>query len=203
MGAPSGLIEFSKTSICSETISPMKTKFYFMLLGLILFFILSLSNPLFWVGFIVLSIFAVSTLRTISHTSTIPLAVNINHPFMDTEYISESEIMVNFSGEWVDPGSHLLKIVKDPIHGWVVHKQDSELSILSNWETRKSQSTLQKQITIINQAISLNNAINESKDEFEDARDRESQESELLDRSWLEEEEIDVQGPISRIFSSE
>ena len=111
--------------------------------------------------------------------------------------------MVNFSGEWVDPGSHLLKIVKDPIHGWVVHKQDSELSILSNWETRKSQSTLQKQITIINQAISLNNAINESKDEFEDARDRESQESELLDRSWLEEEEIDVQGPISRIFSSE
>ena len=92
MGAPRGLIEFSKTSICSETISPMITKFYFMLLGLILFFILSLSNPLFWVGVIVLLIFAVSTLRTISHTSTIPLAVNINHPFMDTEYISESEI---------------------------------------------------------------------------------------------------------------
>ena len=56
---------------------------------------------------------------------------------------------------------------------------------------------------MINQAISLNNAINDSNDEFDDARARESQESELLERNWLPEEEIEVQGPLSRFFSSE
>ena len=60
-----------------------------------------------------------------------------------------------------------------------------------------------KQLAIINQAISLNNAVNESKDEFDDARERESQESTLLDREWLPEEELEIQGPISRMFSSE
>ena len=44
---------------------------------------------------------------------------------------------------------------------------------------------------------------NGSNDEFEDARERESQESTLLEREWLPEEEIDVQGPISRIFTNE
>ena len=62
---------------------------------------------------------------------------------------------------------------------------------------------MQKHLSIINQAISLNNAINESNDEFDDARERESQESTLLERNWLPEEELEVQGPISRIFSNE
>ena len=122
---------------------------------------------------------------------------------MDTEYISESEIMVNFNGEWVNPGTNLLKLAKDPIQGWVVHKLDNDLSILSAWESKKSGKILTKQLTIINQAISLNNAINETNDEFEDARERESQESTLLERNWLPEEELEIQGPISRIFSSE
>ena len=43
----------------------------------------------------------------------------------------------------------------------------------------------------------------ESNDEFDDARERESQESTLLERNWLPEEELDVQGPISRAFSSD
>ena len=122
---------------------------------------------------------------------------------MDTEYISGSEIMVNFNGQWVNPGTNLLKLAKDPIQGWVVHKLDNDLSILSVWESKKSGKILTKQLTIINQAISLNNAINETNDEFEDARERESQESTLLERNWMPEEEIEIQGPISRIFSSE
>ena len=122
---------------------------------------------------------------------------------MDTEYISGSEIMVNFNGQWVNPGTNLLKLAKDPIQGWVVHKLDNDLSILSAWESKKSEKILTKQLTIINQAISLNNAINETNDEFEDARERESQESTLLERNWMPEEEIEIQGPISRIFSSE
>ena len=62
---------------------------------------------------------------------------------------------------------------------------------------------LNRHLGIINQAISLNNAVNGSNDEFEDARERESLESSLLEREWLPEEEIDVQGPISRIFANE
>ena len=46
-------------------------------------------------------------------------------------------------------------------------------------------------------------AVNETNDEFEDARDRETQDSTLLEREWLPEEEFDVQGPLSRIFSPE
>ena len=122
---------------------------------------------------------------------------------MDTENISGSEIMVNFNGQWVNPGTNLLKLAKDPIQGWLVHKLDNDLSILSIWESKKSEKILTKQLTIINQAISLNNAINETNDEFEDARERESQESTLLERNWLPEEELEIQGPISRIFSSE
>ena len=71
------------------------------------------------------------------------------------------------------------------------------------WDTNLKESVLNKHLAIINQAISLNNAVNGSNDEFEDARERESQESSLLEREWLPEEEIDVQGPISRIFTNE
>ena len=93
--------------------------------------------------------------------------------------------------------------VKDSISGLLIHKNDDEHSVLSEWNTNKNLKLLSKQLAIINQAISLNNAINESKDEFDDARERESQESTLLDREWLPEEELEIQGPISRMFSSE
>jgi hypothetical protein len=75
--------------------------------------------------------------------------------------------------------------------------------MLSKWDTKGDGKLLSKQLAIINQAISLNNAINESKDEFEDARERESQDSDLLEREWLPEDEFEIQGPISRMFSSE
>ena len=133
----------------------------------------------------------------------IPLAVNLNHPFMESQYVSDSEVMVNFSGKWVNPGNHRLKLAKDSLGGWIVHRQDEDISTLSVWDSSLKESTLQKHLSIINQAISLNNAINESNDEFDDARERESLESTLLERNWLPEEELEVQGPISRIFSNE
>ena len=122
---------------------------------------------------------------------------------MESEYVSNSEVMVNFSGKWIDPGNHRLKLARDNLGGWIVHRQDDDLTTLAVWDSSLKESTLQKYIAIINQAISLNNAINESTDEFGDARERESQESTLLERNWLPEEELDVQGPISRIFSNE
>ena len=122
---------------------------------------------------------------------------------METDSVGNSEIMVKFSDEWIDPGKHRLKLGSDPILNWVVHKQNDDFSLLSSWDSSLNEKTLSKQLSIINQAISLNNAVNESNDEFEDARSREEQDSSLLEREWLPEEEIEIQGPLSRIFSPE
>ena len=94
-------------------------------------------------------------------------------------------------------------MVKDPLTGWVIHKQDEDISILCSVRPSYKEKVLAKHLVIVNQAISLNNAVNETNDEFEDARDRETQDSTLLEREWLPEEEFDVQGPLSRIFSPE
>lgn len=141
--------------------------------------------------------------RQINSLINIPLAVNLNHPFMETLSVSDSELMINFSDSWINPGNQRLKMVKDPLTGWVLHKQDEDISILCSVRPSYKEKVLAKHLVIVNQAISLNNAVNETNDEFEDARDRETQDSTLLEREWLPEEEFDVQGPLSRIFSPE
>ena len=204
MEAPKGLILFANTPLGKELASTeLKSKFGLGLLLSALVFIL-----LFWVVNILIVIslvIAVNSILVISAKKAvdIPLAVNLNHPFMDSQYVTDSEVMVNFSGKWVNPGNHRLKLAKDSLGGWIVHRQDEDISTLSVWDSTLKESTLQKHLSIINQAISLNNAINESNDEFDDARERESQESTLLERNWLPEEELEVQGPISRIFSND
>jgi len=204
MEAPKGLILFANTPLGKELASTeLKSKFG---LGLLLSALVFIS--LFWVVNILIVIslvIAVNSILVISAKKAvdIPLAVNLNHPFMDSQYVTDSEVMVNFSGKWVNPGNHRLKLAKDSLGGWIVHRQDEDISTLSVWDSSFKESTLQKHLSIINQAISLNNAINESNDEFDDARERESQESTLLERNWLPEEELEVQGPISRIFSND
>ncbi|MGB2120651.1 MAG: hypothetical protein ACPID5_07860 [Candidatus Poseidoniaceae archaeon] len=204
MEAPKGLILFANTPLGKELASTeLKSKFGLGLLLSALIFI-----GMFWVVnilIVILLVIAVNSILIINakKAANIPLAVNLNHPFMESQFVSDSELMVNFSGKWVNPGNHRLKLAKDSLGGWIVHRQDEDLSTLSVWDSSLKESTLQKHLSIINQAISLNNAINESNDEFDDARERESQESTLLERNWLPEEEIEVQGPISRIFSNE
>ena len=204
MEAPKGLILFANTPLGKELASTeLKSKFGLGLLLSALAFI-----GMFWVVNILIVISIVIAVNSIliinaKKAVNIPLAVNLNHPFMESQYVSDSEVMVNFSGKWVNPGNHRLKLAKDSLGGWIVHRQDEDISTLSVWDSSMKESILQKQLSIINQAISLNNAINESNDEFDDARERESQESTLLERNWLPEEELEVQGPISRIFSNE
>jgi hypothetical protein len=203
MDAPKGLILFSKTPVALDANYSVQTA---LRIGLVLLFSTLLGS--YWVveliiviPFIVLA--NVVLIKKIKEIASIPLAVNLNHPFMETNAVSQSEVMVMFTDKWIDPGIHRLKLVKDPVVGWLIHKQDSEISILSKWDVKNGGKLLSKQLAIINQAISLNNAINESKDEFEDARERESQDSDLLEREWLPEDELEVMGPISRLFSSE
>ena len=205
MDAPKGLIHFSNTPIGNELNDSTKN----MKISLVIINLAFVFSAIYWpanlllitILLIVIDVILIRSL--ISASASVPLAVNLNHPFMESEPISKSEIMVKFSEEWIDPGVHRLKLAKDSLSCWVIHRQDEDLTVLSVWDTNLKESVLNRHLGIINQAISLNNAVNGSNDEFEDARERESLESSLLEREWLPEEEIDVQGPISRIFSNE
>ena len=205
MDAPKGLIHFSNTPIGNELSDSTKN----MKILLVIINLAFVFSAIYWpanlllitILLIVIDVILIRSL--ISASASVPLAINLNHPFMESEPISKSEIMVKFSEEWIDPGVHRLKLAKDSLSCWVIHRQDEDLTVLSVWDTNLKESVLNRHLGIINQAISLNNAVNGSNDEFEDARERESLESSLLEREWLPEEEIDVQGPISRIFSNE
>ena len=205
MDAPKGLIHFSNTPIGNELSDSTKN----MKILLVIINLAFVFSAIYWpanlllITILLIAIDVILIRSLISASASVPLAVNLNHPFMESEPISKSEIMVKFSEEWIDPGVHRLKLAKDSLSCWVIHRQDEDLTVLSVWDTNLKESVLNRHLGIINQAISLNNAVNGSNDEFEDARERESLESSLLEREWLPEEEIDVQGPISRIFSNE
>ena len=205
MDEPRGLILFSNTPLGREQYrDELKEK---ILISSIISVIIMLSFYWFvslkYLIIIVIIVFVLVCRNTGSSIFNLPLAVNLNHPFMEQIPVSESEIMINLSGEWIHPGQSRLKLVKEDIRGWVVYKSDNDLTMLSDWKTKQKESVLNKKLAIINQAISLNNAVNDTGDEFEDARVREEQDSILLEREWLPEEDLDVQGPLSRIFSQE
>ena len=205
MDEPRGLILFSNTPLGREQYrDELKEK---ILISSIISVIIMLSFYWFvslkYLIIIVIIVFVLVCRNTDSSIFNLPLAVNLNHPFMEQVPVAESEIMINLSGKWIHPGQSRLKLVKEDIRGWVVYKSDNDLTMLSDWKTKQKESVLNKKLTIINQAISLNNAVNDTGDEFEDARVREEQDSILLEREWLPEEELDVQGPLSRIFSQE
>jgi len=198
------LIEFLNTPVGREyKLSIYKNKSVLFGLNAILT-IIALQFVDNWTLILAVSILIIILqIRQINSLINIPLAVNLNHPFMETLSVSDSELMINFSDSWINPGNQRLKMVKDPLTGWVLHKQDEDISILCSVRPSYKEKVLAKHLVIVNQAISLNNAVNETNDEFEDARDRETQDSTLLEREWLPEEEFDVQGPLSRIFSPE
>ncbi|MDP6870254.1 MAG: hypothetical protein QGI21_05735 [Candidatus Poseidoniaceae archaeon] len=210
MGAPKGLILFRDTPVSGQLSSQMMAQIYLWIItgiGVSVVSIFLLSS--LFKGWLIYTICIVAFFPTILsyqkklRMSEIPLAVNLNHPFMETNSVDKSEIMVCFDGTWIEPGINHLKLVKDNLGVWLIHRNDSELSILGTWDTSLPKEILQKQLTIINQAISMNNAINNSNIEFDDAREREKQESELLEREWIEQEEIEVSGPILRMLGDE
>ena len=61
--------------------------------------------------------------------------------------------------------------------------------------------TLARHLALINQAIALRDAVNDVPDPIEEARDRETMDSGLLERSWLEDEEaVEVESPLVSFF---
>ena len=153
MDEPKGLIHFSKTPVSVDANhSNRKQIMLFTILSCI-----SLAGSIFYFELIFVALITLPcslfALLRYNGISSIPLAVNLNHPFMEAGAVDNSEIMVRFTNEWIDPGVHRLKIVKDPISGLLVHKQDGEHSVLSAWDTKKNVKTLSKQLAIIDIAL--------------------------------------------------
>ena len=144
--------------------------------------------------------------RYLGHAST-PLAVNLNHPFMDGSSFGQAEVEVQLSdGGWVDPGEHRIKAISDDlIGGFNIAHDTIDFPVLGHFSTAKKRTALlTRHLALINQAIALRDAVNNIPDPIADARDRETKESGLLERSWLEEEqEIEVESPLVSFFKRE
>ena len=142
-------------------------------------------------------------LRYANNAST-PLAVNLNHPFVDEEPLGQAKVLIRLSnGEWIDPGPHRVRTVPEALLGGYNLVQDTDdYPILGHFVDQKDRNgTLARHLALINQAIALRDAVNEVPDPIEDARQREAMDTGLLERSWLEDEdEVQVESPLVSFF---
>ena len=137
------------------------------------------------------------------HAST-PLAVNLNHPFMDGEPLGEAKVLVRLlDGRWVDPGPHRVRTIPEELLGGFNLVQDTDdYPVLGHFtDKRDTNGSLPRHLALINQAIALRDAVNDVPDPIESAREREKLETGLLERSWLEDEdEVEVESPLVSFF---
>ena len=103
MSPPVGLIEFLNTPVGREyKLSIYKDKSVLFGLNAILT-IIALQFVDNWTLILAVSILIIILqVRQINSLINIPLAVNLNHPFMETLSVSDSELMINFSDSWIN-----------------------------------------------------------------------------------------------------
>ena len=134
-----------------------------------------------------------------------PLAVNMNHPFMSDAELGNATVMVQFSdGTWADVGKGRVRLTADELMGGtLLIRDDDDYTVVGHFSHRKqSDSWLKRYVILINQAIALRDAINGDEDTIEDARERETIDYGLLERSWLEVDEnleIEPEGIFSKL----
>jgi hypothetical protein len=142
-------------------------------------------------------------LRYRSHATT-PLAVNMHHPFMDDEPMGNADLRIRLAdGTWCDPGPHRVRTVPDDLLGGFSLAQDTlDFPVLGHFSSAKERTpTMVRHLAVINQAIALRDAVNDVPDPIEDARERETMDTGLLERSWLEEEEnVEIESPLVSFF---
>tara|TARA_B110000459_G_scaffold201960_1_gene253889 strand:- start:1865 stop:2512 length:648 start_codon:yes stop_codon:yes gene_type:complete len=130
----------------------------------------------------------------------VPLAVNLNHPFMGDLELGAAVVMVQFSeGEWGDVGEGRVRLTVDELLGGsLLIRDDDTYAVLGHFSPlHQTHPILKRYVMLINQAIALRDAVNGTEDSIESAREREQLESGLLERSWLEEQdtiEIEPEG---------
>ena len=209
MESPKGLIRFDRLDLCK----PYKNQIKIITTLSIGVFIIGLMASAFggfsWLVIpismtISTLIFLVFGLETLALVKT-PLGVNINHPFIDDEPIGEAVVYVRFSNdEWHEMGQHRVRLVADNlIGGYNLVEDHEDYNSIGHFSKSSKKSRLTKQVIIINQALSLRDVVNGDEDPIDDARERETMDYGLLERDWLEEEELSVDGPLAKFINKE
>ena len=209
MESPKGLIRFDRLDLCK----PYKNQIKIITTLSIGIFIIGLMASAFggfnWLVIpismtISTLIFLVFGLETLALVKT-PLGVNINHPFIDDEPIGEAVVYVRFSNdEWHEMGQHRVRLVADNlIGGYNLVEDHEDYNSIGHFSKSSKKSRLTKQVIIINQALSLRDVVNGDEDPIDDARERETMDYGLLERDWLEEEELSVDGPLAKFINKE
>lgn len=135
----------------------------------------------------------------------VPLAVNLNHPFMGDLELGEAVVMVQYSdGNWGDVGKGRVRLTVDELMGGtLLIRDDDTYAVLGHFSSLpQTHPALKRYVILINQAIALRDAVNGDEDSIESAREREASDSGLLQRSWLEEQEsieIEPEGIFSKL----
>ena len=209
MESPKGLIRFDRLDLCK----PYKNQIKIITTLSIGVFIIGLMASAFggfnWLVIpismtISTLIFLVFGLETLALVKT-PLGVNINHPFIDDEPIGEAVVYVRFSNdEWHEMGQHRVRLVADNlIGGYNLVEDHEDYNSIGHFSKSSKKSRLTKQVIIINQALSLRDVVNGDEDPIDGARERETMDYGLLERDWLEEEELSVDGPLAKFINKE
>lgn len=134
----------------------------------------------------------------------VPLAVNLNHPFMGDLELGQAVVMVQFSdGLWADVGEGRVRLTVDELMGGsLLIRDDDTYAVIGHFShLPQTHPALKRYVILINQAIALRDAVNGDKDSIESARERENNDSGLLERSWFEDEqsiEIEPEGIFSK-----
>jgi len=209
MEPPKGMIPFSKLDLCRPYHNLLRTitsiSSGLAILGIIAF----LAGAINWI--LVLIIIAMSTAiflvfgkdaLTLIKT---PLGVNMNHPFIDDEPIGKALVYVQLSDKkWHEMGKHRVRLVNDElIGGYNLVEDHEDYKTIGHFGNSKKKSQLMKQVIIINQALSLRDVVNGDDDPIDDARDRENMDYGILDREWLDEEELSVDGPLAKFINKD
>ena len=197
------MIPFVRTKLGSEQVKPF-TWALFITFGLVLvavsLMILGVS-PLVTYVLLTLSISGLAlSINRVSRWRDVPLAVNLNHPFCTDEPMGDSEVMIRTDQGWHRISGHRMKLSRDTLTGdWNLMLDDTDLTMIGTW-SKRDETTMRIDLGLVNQALALSDAINDVTDDIEDAREREEQDSGLLEREWIELEEFEIESPLGRML---
>jgi len=133
---------------------------------------------------------------------------------MSDEPMGEAQVFVWLSAdnEWVLLQDSRVRLIENTLlGGFDLVYDDEEYSRIGHFSlNHKITTKIRRSMLLLNQAIVLANLSNqEDAEELSVAEDserriREKQDSDLLQRSWLEEEqEIEIEGPLAKFLSKE
>ena len=209
MNPPKGLITFRDLDICS----PHKKRVTRFLIGAIsiTFFIViliiysNLPNLSILPVIIITMLLIITFVPDINSLINTPLSVNLNHPCVDDEPIGDAVVSVLLTnGEWKELGNERVRLVEDDlVNGYNLVEDNDNYTLIGPFSSSSNKKRLQKQIIIINQALALRDMVNGIEDPIESARERENLDFGLLERDWMENEELEVEGPLAKIMSKE